>query len=335
MNQFLKHILTAFVAAVALSACNKAVSDEFVSYTNNPLNDTTWTTNSYTSAVLNRIIFPEITKGTSVADSFDCLNEGKLNFGDSLQVVIPANSCTNGNGSPITGNSSKIKAEIIWLKKKGDFVKYAAPTTNVFSLLEAANYCDIKLTKDGQEVALAPNSQIKIRFKDSTANSNMKFFAGNAIKYFKDSVFAWSPSSDGKVDLWKDNSNGSGSRILGYEFTTNRIRWFGAAKYADSSAPKTKINVILPPNFTNKNTVVFAILKNTKTIVSLLGNMENKTFFTLNIPVNTEFTLVAVSRINGDYYFDNRVIKAASANPITLTPYKKTLPSILEIIDKL
>lgn len=335
MKQFFKHILIILAATTAFCACNKAVSDEFVSYTNNPLNDTSWSNSAFTSTVLNKIIFPEITKGTSVLDSFDCLNEGKLNFGDSLQVVIPANSCTNGNGSPITGNSSKIKAEIIWLKKKGDFVKYAAPTTNVFSLLEAANYCDIKLTKDGQEIALAPNSQIKIRLKDSTANGNMKFFAGNAIKYFKDSVFAWSPSNDGKVDLWKDNSNGSGSRILGYEFTTNRIRWFGAANYADSNVAKTKINVILPPNYTNKNTIVFAVLKNTKTVISLLSNLENKTFFTLNIPVNAEFTLVAVSRINGDYYFDNRVIKTASANPIGLTPYKKTLPSILEIIDKL
>ncbi|MDI9365879.1 MAG: hypothetical protein QM541_13065 [Flavobacterium sp.] len=333
MKQFFKHILITLAAVGAFSACNKAVSDEFVSYTNSPLNDTAWSNSAFTLTVFNKSIFPEITKGTSFVDSFDCRNESKLNFGDSLQVIISANSCTNGNGSPITGNSSKIKAEIVWLKKKGDFIKYAAPTTNIFSLLEASTYCDIKLTKDGQEVALAPNSQIKIRLKDSTANSNMKFFAGNAIKYFKDSVFAWSPSTDGKIDLWKDNSNGSGSRILGYEFTTNRIRWFGAANYVDSNVAKTKINVILPPNFTNKNTVVFAVLKNIKTTINLLSNAENKTFFTLNVPVNTEFTLIAVSRINGDYYFDNRVIKTASANPISLTPSKKTLPYILAFID--
>ncbi|MFC4230468.1 hypothetical protein ACFOW1_01100 [Parasediminibacterium paludis] len=332
MKPFLKYIVVSLTVVIAFCACNKAISDEFVSYANNPLNDTTWSNVAYTSTVLNKIIFPEITKGTTVIDSFDCLGDSKLIFGDSLQILVPANSCMTINGSPITNNGSKITAEISWLKNKGDFIKYAMPTTNVFSLLEASNYCDIRLTKDGQEVAIVPNAQVKIRCKDTTANSNMKFFVGNAIQYARDSVFAWSPSSDGKIALLQDNSTG---KIWGYEFTTSRIRWFGAANYADSSVPKTKLNIILPPNFTNKNTVVYAVLKNTQTIISLLSNPDNRTFFTLNIPVNTEFTLVAVSKINDDYYFDSRIIKNASANPIGLLPYKKPLPDILEIINKL
>jgi hypothetical protein len=331
MKLFLKYILVSLTVIIAFCACNKAISDEFVSYANNPLNDTTWSNVAYTPTTLNRIIFPEITKGATVVDSFDCAGDSKLIFGDSLQILIPANSCITLNGSPITSNGSKIIAEISWLKKKGDFVKYATPTTNVFSLLEASNYCDIRLSKDGQEVVIAPNAQVKIRCKDTTANSKMKFFTGNAIQYSKDSLFAWSPSNDGKIALLQDNS----SKIWGYEFTTNRIRWFGAANYADSSAAKTKINVILPPNFTNKNTVVYAVLKNTQTIISLLSNADNRTFFTLNIPVTAEFTLVAVSKINDDYYFDSRIIKNASANPIGLLPNKKPLPDILEIIDKL
>ncbi len=333
MKQFFKYIIVSLAMLSAFSACNKAISDEFVSYPNNQLNDTVWANTGYNATALNKIIFPEITRSTGIVDSFNCLIESKLLFGDSIQIIFPANGCINANGSPITTNSSKIKAEITVLKKKGDFIKYANPTTNIFSLLQASSYCDIKLTKDGQEVNLAPNSQVKIKLKDSTASSDMRFFTGNAIKYFKDSLFAWSPSNDGKVDIWKDNS--SAGKILGYEFTTSRIRWFGAAHYADSNVAKSKLNVILPPNFTNKNTIVFAVLKNSKTVISLLGDASSKTFFTYNIPVNTEFTLVSVSKINGDYYFENRVIKSVSANPVSLAPYKKTLPSILEIIDKL
>jgi len=335
MKQFFKYLLATFAIVSTLSACNKAVQDEFVSYNDNALNDTVWNNSGYNANSLNKIIIPDATRSTTIVDSFDCLSECKLTFGDSIQIIFPANSYTDANGNPITNNTSKIKAEIILLNQKGDFVKYATPTTNIFTLLEASNFCDIKLIKDSKEVNLAPNSQVKVRIKDSTANNNMKFFTGNSVKYFKDSVFAWTPSSDGKVALWLDNSNGGGGKTLGYEFTTSRIRWFGAATFADSSAAKTKLNVILPPNFTNKNTVVFAVLKNSKTIISLLSNPENKTFFTYNIPVNTEFTLISVSKIDGNYYFDSRVIKNANANPVSLSPYKKTLAFILELIGKL
>lgn len=335
MKQYLKQIIVLLAVISALSACTKAISDEFVSYTNNQLNDTSWANNGYNSTTLNRNIFAEATRNTSIVDSFNYTIESKLSFGDSIQITFPAYSCTNINGSPITNSNTKIKAEITVLKKKGDFVKYANPTTNIFSLLQASSYCDIKLTKDGQEITIAPNSKVKIKLKDSIASSDMRFFTGNAIKYFKDSLLAWSPSNEGKVDIWRDNNGSNASKILGYEFTTNRIRWFGAAHYADSNVAKSKLNVILPPNFTNKNTAVFAVLKNSKTIINLLGDVSSKTFFTYNIPVNAEFTLVSVSKINGDYYLDSRVIKNVSANPISLSPYKKMLLFILEFIDKI
>jgi hypothetical protein len=335
MKLFYKYIFISLVIILAFSACKKAVSDEFVSYSNNSLNDTSWAVNGYSFTNLNRTIFADVVKNTSIIDSFNYTTESKLSFGDSLQITFPAYSCTYINGSPITNTSTKIRAEITILKKKGDFVKYANPTTNIFSLLQASNYCDIKLTKDGQEVTIAPNTKIKIKLKDTTASSDMRFFTENIIKYFKDSLLAWSPSSDGKIDIWKDNNGGSTTKTLGYEFSTNRIRWFGAARYADSNIIKSKLNVFLSPNFTNKNTSIFVVLKNSKTVINLLADANNKTFFTYNIPTNTEFTLISVSKINGDYYLDSRVIKSANANPIGLLPIKKSLAFITDFIDKL
>lgn len=333
MKHFLKYILVAIIITGTFSACKKAISDEFVSYPDNALNDTVWATSGYNTSALNRIIFPEITKTTLIVDSFNCFSEGKLNFGDSLQITFPANACIYLNGTPITNGATKVKAEITLLNKRGDFIKYGAPTTNVFSLLEASNYCDIKLTKDGKEIMLTSSSTVKIKIKDSTAKGDMKLFAGNTIKFFKDSLFSWSPSNDGSVTLWKDNS-GVG-KVLGYEFITSRIRWFGAAYYTDSTLAKTRLNVILPPNYTNKNTAVFAVLKNKKTIINLLGEPNTKTFFTYNLPINTEFTLVAISKINGDYYLESKIIKAANANPVSLAPYKRTYNQILEFLEKL
>jgi hypothetical protein len=333
MKQFSTYIILAIITITSFTACNKAISDEFVSYPNNPLNDTAWTTGGNNALANNKLQLPEMARNIAI-DSFDYTIENKISFGDSIQIYFPANACSNINGAPIT-SSGKVKIEIILLKKRGDFVKNAAATTNVLALLEAGIYCDIKLTKNGQEVLLNPNNQVKIKVKDSTANNDMKFFIGNPIKYYKDSIFSWAPSQDGQVSIWKDNNGSSASKTIGYELTTKRIRWFGTSKYADSTAAKTRLNVTLPPNYTNKNTTVFAVLKTKNTVASFFSDAATKSFFTLNMPVSAEVTLVSISNINNSYYLGNQSFRVTNANPVNMLPEKKTLVQILDFLDKL
>lgn len=337
MNKILSNIIVVLFAAVAFTSCQKESSDEFVVYANNAMNDTVWASNGTSFSSLNKIIIPELTTG-SIVDSFNCSVDNTLIFGDSLQAFFGASSCINANGTTITGGG-KIKIEINLLKKKSDFIKYASPTTSVVALLEAGNYIDIKLSRDGQEVFLNPNSQAKIRIKDTAINNDMKFFTGSTIKYNADSIFSWSLAPNiGKVGIWKDNVAVGGStsaKNLGYEFTTNRLRWIGCAYFADSLQAKTRVNVTLPLNYTNKNTAVFAVFKSKKTVINLLNDAITKTFFALNIPINTEVTLVSLTKINNDYYLGSKTAKVTNSDPITVLPEKKTLTQIIEFLEKL
>ena len=318
------------VSFVTITSCTKESSDEFVTYTNNPINDTVWA-NSNNNVPLYKIIIPQLITPT-IVDSFNCLVDNTLTFGDSLQIFFSASTCTNSNGTTIT-SGGKIKIEINLLKQKSDFVKYALPTTNIFSLLEAGNFIDIKLSRDGQDIYLNPNNQIKVRIKDSAINNNMIFFAGSFIKYNMDTVFAWVPSIDGKVSIWKDNT--VSSKNLGYEIATNKLRWIGNAYYTDSLQAKTRLNVTLPLNYTNKNTVVFAVFKNKKTVINLLGDATTKTFYTLNIPVNTEVTLVSLTKIENNFYLGSKAVKVINGYPFSLIPEKKTTGQIAEFLETL
>jgi hypothetical protein len=318
-----------WLVVLTITACTKATSDQFVSYTNNPLNDTVWSSNGTNISAITQIIIPDIAKN-NITDSFNSLVDNTLTFGDSLQVVIPANACTNANGTAIT-TSAKIKMDITLLRKKGDFIKHVSPTTNVISLLEAGNYVDIKLSRDGQEIKLDANNPIKIRVKDIAANSNMKFFSGAFIKYYQDTIFSWSPSFEGKVDIWKSST----PTPLGYEFTTNKLRWIGCSYFFDSLQPKTRLNVVLPSNHTNKNTALFLVLKNKKTVVSLLNHAATKTFFTHNIPVGTEATLVSLTKINANYYLGSKAIKVTNGDVLNILPEKKTLEQIVAYLNSL
>ncbi len=318
-----------WVVVVTITACTKETSDQFVSYNNNALNDTVWSSNGTNFSAITKVIIPDILKD-NITDSFNSLVDNTLTFGDSLQVVILANACTNANGAAIT-TSAKIKMDITLLRKKGDFIKYASPTTNVTSLLDAGDYVNIKLSKDGQEIKMAPNNPIKIRVKDILTSSNMKFFSGSVIRFNQDTIFAWLPSFDGKVEFWRN----SASTLLGYEFTTNKLGWIGCSFFSDSLQPKTRLNVVLPSNYTNKNTAVFVVFKNKKTVVSLLNDAVTKTFFTYNIPVGTEATLVSLTKINANYYLGSKAITVTNGDVLNMLPEKKTLEQIITYLNSL
>ena len=330
MKNFTQNIIWFWVVVITITACTKETSDQFVSYSNNELNDTVWSSNGTNFSAITKVIIPDILKD-NITDSFNSLVDNTLTFGDSLQVVILANACTNANGAPIT-TSAKIKMDITLLRKKGDFIKYASPTTNVTSLLEAGDYVNIKLSKDGQEIKMAPNNPIKIRVKDIATNSNMKFFSGTFIRFNQDTIFSWLPSFDGKVEIWRNNTI---TQPFGYEFTTNRLGWIGCSLFSDSLQPKTRLNVVLPSNYTNKNTAVFVVFKNKKTVVNLLNDAVTKTFFTYNMPVGTEATLVSLTKINANYYLGSKAITVNNGDVLNMLPEKKSLEQIIAYLNSL
>lgn len=329
MKKYTQNIIWLCLVVLSVTACTKETSDQFVSYTNNPLNDTVWNSNGTNFYNIAKIIIPEVVKD-NITDSFNSLVNNTITIGDSLEVAILANACIHANGAPITTNA-KIKIDITLLKSKGDFIKYASPTTNINNLLEAGVYLNVKLSRDGQDIKLASNSAIKIKVKDIVTSTNMVFFSGTSIRFNNDTIFSWIPSFDGKVELWKSNTN----TLLGYEFTTNKLGWIGSSYFSDSLLPKTRLNVVLPSNYTNKNTALFVVFKNKKTVVNLLNDPVTKTFFTYNIPVGTEATLVSLTKINANYYLGSKAIKVSNGDVLNVLPEKKTLEQIISYLNSL
>ncbi len=329
MTTIVKNIVYLLIVLVTITSCTKAVSDEFVMYPNNALNDTVWANTGINFSDFSKILI-SLPSPNTVVDSFNATIDNTLTFGDSLQTYFGAGSCVTKNGAIIT-STGKVKMEITLLRKKGDFIKNGVPTTSNIALLETSNFLHIKLSKDGEEVFLNPNSKVKIRIKDTTANSNVNFFVGDYIKFNRDTIFSWVPSFDGKVEIWK-NTN---AMPLGYEFITNKLRWVGCSFYADSLQPNTRLNVVLPSNYTNKNTAIFLVFKHKKIVINLLNDAFTKTFFTQNIPVTTEAILVSLTKINTTYYLGSKAIKVTNGDVLQLLPEKKSLEQVIAYLNGL
>ena len=189
--------------------------------------------------------------------------------------------------------------------KKGDFIKSYRPNSSNGFPLETGGAFFIRITKNGNELVLAPGASVKIKWTDIEAPKQyMQAYYGKEGSPVPagplDSAHNWIPDSDTSwLKPWYRTS-GNGVRT-GYMLETKKLRWVSAQHALVPNTKLTNIYGILPPNFTNKNTLVFAVFSNTRTVLSLKSDFASRSFTTGNVPMGTKMTLVSISKI--DIYF--------------------------------
>jgi len=331
------------LSALFFTACQKELSDNFTTYPNHPLNDTIWVRNVAGTASVHELadlLLPEI-----IVDSFEVSRDTTLQYGDSLAISFTGGSCigTGAGGGP-TGvlPPGKVRLEILRLKKKGDYVKAFKPTTANGYLLETGGAFFIRVSKDGKELALAPGATVKIRFSDiDEPKTNMQAFYGRESNPVSvsgiDTAFNWVRDTDTTwLKTFQKSSQGTGPGVKGYELTVKNLRWSAAERYVDSTRPKAKITAILPLNYTNKNTAVFAVFTDQKTIVNLRGDYASRSFAANNIPLGSKIKLITISKVGDDMYLGTKDISdVGSVVAYSIAPDKKSLKDILIFLNSL
>ncbi len=340
------------LALLFFTACKKEFSSNLVLYPNHPLNDTAWTRGANIFSSINDL--PGLFLPNLVIDSFDCSKADTLHYGDSLDVVIPDSAFLTSSGSGGSGGGSgsggsggsicsgKVRLELFRLKTKGDFIKFFKPTTSNGYLLETGGGIFIRITKDGREVTLRPGATITIRFSDTEdPKPNMQvFYARETIPYLTkgiDSMHTWMRDLDTTwIKTWQKPNSTSTLLVKGYEVVSKNLRWISADRFVDSTKPKTKITAVLPPNFTNKNSVVFAVFANQKTVVGLDPDYPSRSFTAMNIPIGSKISLVSISKIGDDFYLGIKDINdVGTVTRYTVDPTRKSLREIIEYLNSL
>jgi len=320
--------LILFSGCFLLNACQKNI-DIFVpgpGVSTGP--DTTWHT-AITPGMPVTVLKTDLLPGVLV-DSFDVTaTTVTLNITAGLQIIFPPNCCVNGIGQPVTG---KVHVEVALLKKKGDLIRTAAPTTYNDSLLVTAGNIFIKLKKDGQALQLAPGVKIYIKYTDSPINQAMKLFVGDETNPLH---LNWLPNPD-----VVNNSITAASQH--YEIFTNRQRWINIAyKYEFNNTVKVNIAAGLSNYFTNANTIAFTVLKDLNSVVAMHGDAISRKFTSANVPVGKVVTVVVISKQENDYYlgYESAVAQAPTSGPavqtVNVVPIKKSLPEIISYLNSL
>jgi hypothetical protein len=336
-----KYYLFAAISLVLFASCNKEISDgNFSTYTGNELNDTSWSYSTTTSLALQRI-----SDSTSVYKYTDTLlgSNGKtIIFSDHFSLLLPPNAFINNVGAPVSGT---INIRVILLDEKSEFIRSIKASLNNEKLLETDLAFCIIATANGQELKIAPgvNYLIRVGNKDNIVKQDMKVYKGDeSIVYttqlLVDPLFNWNDNTalDYLQSIFKQPGNSGSKEIERYEISTNKLRWISLARPLYNIGNQGKFNIILPPNFTNKNTIAFITTDDYNSVIQLKPELSSRSFAANNIPLQKKIHIVTVSLIGSQFYYSEQSIKALNNTPVlSLKPQKKSLVSIIADLKKL
>jgi hypothetical protein len=322
---------------VVLIGCKKENSNEFFPYPANELNDTNWYSIVPSNAKVRQL--DSIFNDASFTDSIHVMQGGSLTFTDSpgrIRIHFPPYFCMIP-GVIIQG---KVKIEVKLLKTKGDMIKMDRPTMSYGSLLVTGGALYVRATYNGQELPLAQGVSLDItmvtKMSDNSPSQNMKIFYGNESAYPTTSVqtFTWLPSTDSLNVAWSFMD--TATQRNSYFFRTTRFGWVNCDYFSDSSQPRTKAVVTLPPNFTNANTNVYAVLHSPDDIVAqLMGDAVAKNFSINNIYTGKLTTFVTISYIDGKLYLGSSQTTTTQNMNLSIVPQQKTKQQIESFLDNL
>ena len=211
-------------------------------------------------------------------------------------------------------NCINVDVIMLELHDKKDFLVHQKPTISDDRILVSGGAYYIAAFENGKKLKLKPGKKLRFKIPAETLQEGMELFYGSE----KEGRFNWVeadqiPGSSTQVrnSEWQ-NSTGF---FLGYECFSDRLEWINCDKII-SDGPPNPVCATVPTGFDQSNTVVFAILKDANSIISMYYQADQKGFCAANIPEGTKVVIVAVHKMAEDSYqfasMDTKIEKDSS-----------------------
>jgi hypothetical protein len=320
---------------ILAGSCSKENSNEFIPYPGNELNDTNWNQVPASTAPVRKI--HTLFQKPLMFDSINASTGGTLMFNDSIMISFPANFCTNNAGTYV---NDKVRIEVVQLARKGDMIRQHKPTMSYQYPLVSGGSIFIKATSNGEELKITPGTKIYVAiandFTNGSSSGILKVFYGNeSANVTSTQNFTWEPSQDSNANVTSTVIQNATGFVPANGFFITRFRWVNCDYFYDTTQPKTKITVSTAPNFTNTNTVVYAVFKNDNIVVYLYDDAAKKIFFMNNAIIGKQVTLVSLSMINDQLYLGSKDITIANNMNVEIQPAKVTKHQIEAFLESL
>jgi len=336
----MKRIFIFILLAGIIVSCKKETSSGFVVNNNLQINDTTW--NNSTSF---QSIAKEITEDISLTELVDTVmvsnigidDDDKIFNNDSYRVSIPKSSLVNSiTNKTFTKGAVKIKLQAT--TTRGNLVRNFCSSFVNGHQSQCVGFFNLSIYYSDTLLNVKPGNFVHLLVKDSLINPIFKtvsLFKGNGYDVTDDN-FAWGIDSSSYKNLTYWDLQGSNTHN-GYDIKLSKFGWISLLAQDNSPVNvNNKINVYLPVNFTNKNTLVYAVQGGTKNLARLNADFPSRTFSLNNLPFAQGVTLISISKIDHKYYLGNSTVNYNTHQTIfNVVPQEVSIANIIDYLNNL
>ena len=324
-----------------LISCKKESSTGFTVSNNLQINDTTWSNSSsyqtLVKSITNDLSIAPLVANTSftssgIEDDKDIFNS------DNFRLSVSKNSLFN----PITNKTftaGKLTINLLALNTNGDFIRNYSSSFINNQQNQSIGFYNLNFYANDTLLSVKQGNNIHLYVKDSLANNsilhNINVFQ-SSDNDITDNNFLWYNDSSASHNLSLWNVQGTNNH-KGYDISIAKSGWVSLLLPGNGQIiNNTKINVFLPVNFTNKNTLVYAVKAGSKNVARLNADFTSRTFSLSNIPYNQNITLVTISKIDHKYYLGTVTSNYSSHQDIfNVVPLQVTIANIIDYLNTL
>jgi hypothetical protein len=328
--QFITNISIVFAMLFMLSSCQHDTDILLINpgQPNGP--DTNWVTGLTAQSPASQL--REDIRKALRKDSFLLSNIGTIavNLSSGIQLRIPATSIQNLNGIPYEG---MVKTESILLRNNGDLIRMGISSRFNEQLLINEGTIFLNLMNERNEVLnIDPEKPIQISYDPFSQNyQGIKLFLGTST--LQDPGFNWIPINDSTNFF----VGGPDNKII-----TNQLGWISCSKIGIvPSSQRTRLEIKLPSNYTNANSLVFVSLNRYRLMIRLNANSATRSFQSGNLPVQDPLTVVVLSKQGNAYFMQKQTLYLDYPNQnetfvkMNMEPVITSLSTIQQLLDQL
>ena len=267
--------------------------------------------------------------------SCPCSGDRAFLIDKDLVLVIPEDF-VDLNTYPCLNGSFDINVTVC--DTKGEILISGLPTISEQKLLESRIELNLEILDGTSLVKLAHGKQIRILVNDPDPRERMELFYGDSDQWIQadENADIWDNVANSEWVIQQDSSQISG---FGYECFSDSLDWINVDVFFEvPQDQRTSVCLDLPKEFTNKNTSVFMVFDDYKSLLWMPGDSSSQQFCEPYgaTPVGFRVTFVVVSEMGiGSYMFAAQKAIITPGHVETIAPKNTPYDEILSYMKKL
>jgi hypothetical protein len=236
------------------------------------------------------------TKNSASAQVFTVSTAGTqtITGAEGTTITIPPLAFRLSGGTQVLGN---VVISLTELYTKKEFILNKMQTCTASDLTQSRGMLNITAIQGDETLKLDPAKTLTIDFTTSSTPANDLF----ALYGSKDPVTGY--------NFWvPDTAGGPNYGIpvitpqFAYRIISDSLSWTNCGKLAFGNTGKSSFSVTVHGNYNRTNTDIFLSFPTLRSALYLAEPADQLFTGTCQLPIGTNFTIVAISRINGRYF---------------------------------